>query len=114
MKKILAILISLFLLFNLTACSKKEGPHTITVGTVAGPETDLMVVAKNVALKKYGLKVKIVTFTDYITPNIALSEGNIDANAYQHTPFFSCDNDLIFFEYRPIGKTNVFPTETNL
>jgi len=68
-----------------------------------------MVVAKNVALKKYGLKVKIVTFTDYITPNIALSEGNIDANAYQHTPFLKDQIKQRGYKFVSVGKTFVFP-----
>lgn len=109
MKKIFALLLSVFLILNLTGCTKKEGPHTITVGTVAGPETDLMRVAQEVAKEKYGLKVKIVTFSDYITPNIALSQGNIDANAYQHLPFLKAQIRQRGYAFVSVGKTFVFP-----
>jgi D-methionine transport system substrate-binding protein len=35
-------------------------------------------------LEKKGYKVKVVEFSDYIQPNLALSKGDLDANLFQH------------------------------
>ena len=48
-------------------------------------------------LKAKGVELKIVEFTDYVTPNIALSDGELDANYFQHLPYlhsFSADRGL--------------------
>ncbi len=38
-------------------------------------------------LEKKGYKLEIKEFTDYVTPNTALNDGEIDANFFQHTPY---------------------------
>ncbi len=52
------------------------------MGTITRPETQLMEAAKQVALKRYGLHVNVITFSDYNTPNEALADGSIDANMF--------------------------------
>ncbi len=94
---------------SLPACSKKEGPNTIKVGTISGPETQLMETAAKVALKRYGLHVKIIAFSDYNVPNQALSEGSIDANAFQHMPFLKAQIKARGYKIVPIGKTFLYP-----
>jgi len=68
-----------------------------------------MEVAKDVALKKYGLHVKVVDFSDYVTPNTALAQGNIDANAYQHLPFLEAQIKSRHYQMTPVGKTFLYP-----
>jgi len=109
LKKIILLTSLLVGAVLLSSCSRHEGPHTISVGTISGTETQLMVVAKKVALKRYGLKVKIVTFSDYITPNVALSQGDIDANAYQHIPFLKAQIKAHGYKLTPVGKTFLYP-----
>lgn len=74
----------------LSGCGKKDSKELskkeITVGVTAGPHQQIMEeVAKQA--KKDGLKIKIKSFTDYNTPNSALSSGDLDANSYQTIPF---------------------------
>jgi D-methionine transport system substrate-binding protein len=38
-------------------------------------------------LAKEGLRIEVVTFSDYILPDLALASGDLDANLYQHVPF---------------------------
>ena len=38
-------------------------------------------------LKKEGVDLKIVTFTDYVMPNLSLEDKSIDANFMQHLPY---------------------------
>lgn len=95
--------------FLLTACGKPS-PETLTVGTISGPETELVEVAQKVALEKYGLTVKIIEFNDYNLPNEALVDGSLDANVYQHLPYLNAATKAHGYDIEPIGKTFVYPT----
>ncbi|MEC9482879.1 MAG: MetQ/NlpA family ABC transporter substrate-binding protein, partial [Halomonas sp.] len=82
---------------------------TIKVGTVAGPETEVMQVAKRLAKEEYGLDVEIVEFTDYVSPNAALADGSLDANAYQHEPYMRSMVEDRGYEFAVAGRTFVYP-----
>ena len=80
--------------------SKKE----IKIGATAGPHAEVVeAVAKEA--QKQGLNVKLVEFTDYITPDKALASGDIDLNSYQHKPFLDNFNKQNSSDLIPIGKT---------
>lgn len=49
--------------------------------------------------------MEVVEFTDYITPDKALAEGNLDLNAYQHVPFLNNFNKQHGTKLVPIGNT---------
>jgi D-methionine transport system substrate-binding protein len=98
-----------FLLLALVACSKPS-PNTLTVGTLSGPETELVEVAQTVAQERYGLTVKIIEFNDYNLPNEALQDGSLDANIYQHLPYLQTASKAHGYTLDPIGKTFVYPT----
>lgn len=100
---------TLLLSIILTACSKPSS-NTIVVGTIAGPETELVEVAQALALKRYGIPVKIVEFNDYNLPNEALQDGSLDANVYQHQPYLKAAIDAHGYDLVAIGKTFVYPT----
>lgn len=99
----------LALALTLLACSK-QNPNTLTIGTIAGPETELVDVAQAVALKRYGLTIKIVEFNDYNLPNEALMDGTLDANVYQHLPYLQAATKARGYHFEVIGKTFVYPT----
>ena len=103
------ILSIIALLLALTACGKPS-PNTLTVGTISGPETDLVEVAQKVALERYGLTVKIIEFNDYNLPNEALQDGSLDANVYQHLPYLKAASKAHGYNLEIIGKTFVYPT----
>lgn len=108
-KKIVSVIVMLFVMCGLTACQQKRGPNTVAVGTIAGPETQLMQVAQQVAKKRYGLNVKIITFTDYNTPNAALVDGSLDANAFQHIPYLKSQIKAHGYKIVSVGKTFLYP-----
>ena len=91
------------------ACNQKKSSNIIRVGTIDGPETELMTIAKAVAKKDYSLSIEIVPFNDYTMPNMALSEGSIDANVFQHQPYLDESNKQHHFNLRSIGKTFIYP-----
>lgn len=76
---------------GLTACGQQDESE-IKVGATVGPHAQVVeAVAKEAA--KQGLNVKVVEFSDYITPNAALEDGSIDLNSYQHQPFLDNYNN---------------------
>mgnify|MGYP003331266650 CR=1 FL=1 len=81
----------------------------IKIGTIAGPESELMEVVQKIALREHQLKIEIVNFNDFMTPNIALDEQSIDANAFQHTPYLEETVKARGFEISSIGKTFLYP-----
>ena len=97
------------LLLALVACHKPS-PNTLTIGTISGPETELVEVAQAVALERYGLTVTIVEFNDYNLPNEALQDGSLDANIYQHLPYLKAASKAHGYSLDVIGKTFVYPT----
>lgn len=96
------------LTISLLGCHKPS-PDTLVVGTISGPETELIDVAKDVALKDYGLHIKIVEFNDYNLPNEALQDGSLDANVYQHLPYLEAAKEAHAYDFEAIGKTFVYP-----
>ena len=108
--KILGVLGLILLGFALIGCNKqKEASDVVTVGIIDGPETKIWETVQEVALQKYGLHVKLVTFADYTMPNQALSNGEIDANAFQHMPFLVAQINDHHYDIVPIAKTFVYP-----
>ncbi|UYG01395.1 MULTISPECIES: MetQ/NlpA family ABC transporter substrate-binding protein [unclassified Halomonas] len=82
---------------------------SIKMGTVAGPETEVMQVAARIAKDEYNLDVEIIEFTDYVTPNAALADGSLDANAYQHAPYLETMNSDRGYDLVAAGYTFVYP-----
>lgn len=102
-------LISIALLaLSLVACNKPS-PNTLTIGTISGPETDLVDVAREVAQNKYGLTIKIVEFNDYNLPNEALQDGSLDANLYPHLPYLKAAMAAHGYDLEILGKTFIYP-----
>lgn len=94
----------------LAACSRETDPNTLVVGTIAGPETELVDVAQKVAKEHYDLTVKIVEFSDYNLPNEALHDGSLDVNIYQHLPYLEHSQKAHHYQFEVIGKTFIYPT----
>jgi D-methionine transport system substrate-binding protein len=99
----------LVLILSLVACSSKPSPNTLVIGTIAGPETELIEAAKQVAEEEYGLTIKIVEFNDYNLPNEALQDGSLDANVYQHLPYLKAAILAHGYNLQAIGRTFVYP-----
>ncbi|GAA4494733.1 MetQ/NlpA family ABC transporter substrate-binding protein [Pseudaeromonas paramecii] len=60
---------------------------TIVIGTTVGDFGNMVTDSIKPQLEAQGYQVKLVEFTDYITPNIALADGSLDVNCFQHKPY---------------------------
>jgi len=68
----------------------------IKVGATPVPHAEILEFIKPF-LAEVGVDLQIVEFTDYVQPNLALSDGELDANYFQHIPYletFSADHRL--------------------
>lgn len=107
MKKTLVACALAFCTTFLAGCHDDD--KTIKIGTIAGPETELAEVAAKIAEKQYGLKIKIIAFTDYLQPNSALNDGQLQANVFQHTPYLNEQVKSRGYDLYIAGKTFVYP-----
>ena len=58
----------------------------LKVGATPVPHAEILEVVKPMLSAK-GIALEIIEFTDYVTPNLALNDGDIDANFFQHVPY---------------------------
>lgn len=59
----------------------------IVIGTTVGDFADMVTDTIKPQLEADGYRVKLVEFTDYVSPNIALADGSLDVNCFQHKPY---------------------------
>lgn len=95
---------------------EKKELEKITVGASPSPHAEILEVAKEALVEK-GYDLEIVTFTDYVQPNMSLEDGSLDANYFQHEPYllqFNEENSTHLvsagaIHYEPMG---IFPSKT--
>ena len=132
MKKILALTLSAILCLGLLAGCGTEGGtaatdpaseptsgatntpsgelETITVGASSTPHAEILDAVSG-ELETLGYDLEVVVFNDYVQPNTALADGDLDANYFQHEPYLTTFNsergtDLVSagaIHYEPMG-----------
>lgn len=89
--------------------TKKNDPNHIIVGVESGPEYQIAQAAQKVAKEKFNLDVELVQFNDYVMPNEALHQGDIDVNAYQNKPYLDVQAKQRGYKFAIVGNTFVYP-----
>ena len=133
-KKLISALLAATMLCSLAACGSKTATESasasagapasadttankvIKVGASPTPHAEILAQAKAI-LAKQGYDLQVVEFTDYVQPNVALTDGDIDANYFQHKPYLDDYNkqngtDLVSMaaiHYEPLG---LYPGKT--
>ncbi|MGD6903092.1 MetQ/NlpA family ABC transporter substrate-binding protein [Bacillus infantis] len=111
MKKLLLTAIILALAVFSAACSSstsgKEKEKEVKIGVSGSDNRIWDFVAKKA--EKEGIKVEIVRFSDYVQPNIALAEGELDANAFQTISYFNAFKKEHDLDLSPIATTVIAP-----
>lgn len=94
----------------LTACGPTEQDnHHIKVGISSGIDQAMWAVVQKVAKQKYDLDVEVVTFNDYVLPNEALNNGDLDINSFQHKPYLEKQIQERGYKLVAVGNTFVYP-----
>lgn len=99
MKKFRLLILVGLILTVFTACggTETENKETskepadkdkITFGATTGPYSDMVTKAIQPLLEDKGYKVENIEFSDYVQPNNALDNGDIDANLFQHKIYY--------------------------
>lgn len=71
-----------------SSSSASSGSKTLKVGATAVPHAEILEVVKPI-LEKEGITLDIVEFNDYVQPNLALNDKELDANFFQHEPYLN-------------------------
>ncbi|MGN0940418.1 MAG: MetQ/NlpA family ABC transporter substrate-binding protein [Selenomonadaceae bacterium] len=101
MKKIFTLLMTLVLAVAITGCGGGKQPAssgsgkpadgaqknvTLKVGATPVPHAEILEIVKPL-LAKEGIDLQIVEFSDYVQPNLAVNDKELDANFFQHIPY---------------------------
>ena len=82
---------TLLLTGSLLACAKSD-PKKITVAASSTPHAEILEQCKE-PLKEKGYTLEIKVMGDYVTPNTATEDGEVDANYFQHQPYLDNFNE---------------------
>ncbi|WP_300522745.1 MetQ/NlpA family ABC transporter substrate-binding protein [Aminiphilus sp.] len=88
--------------------SSAEELEKLRVGATAGPHAEVLEFVREGARTR-GIDLEVVEFSDYIAPNAALDQGDLDANSYQHQFFLDTQNKDRGYHLVSIAKTVVCP-----
>ena len=106
----LASLLTVILI--LTGCSKastsEKKEDTLVIGTLTTPHGEILEHVKPL-LEKEGVTLEIKNFDDYILPNKALADEDIDVNYFQHVPFFEQAIKENEYKFANAGAVHVEP-----
>ncbi|MBP2097970.1 MetQ/NlpA family ABC transporter substrate-binding protein [Enterococcus rivorum] len=90
-----------------TATSDKES-NVLRVGASPTPHAEILEQVKPI-LKKEGIDLEIIKFDDYILPNKNLAEGDLDANYFQHIPYFNLAVKENNYKFANAGGIHIEP-----
>ncbi|MDY3014697.1 MAG: MetQ/NlpA family ABC transporter substrate-binding protein [Evtepia sp.] len=101
MKKLLALVFALTMVLSLAACGSsndadKSGDTagetvTLKVGATPTPHAEILAVVKD-DLAKQGINLEVTEYSDYVIPNTAVEDGELDANFFQHITYMEDSN----------------------
>ncbi|MFC7217825.1 MetQ/NlpA family ABC transporter substrate-binding protein [Streptomyces polyrhachis] len=108
------------LALSLTACGgdSKADPKTgaaadasapLTVAASPVPHADILGYVRDNLAAKAGLKLEVKEFTDYVLPNTATEDGQVDANFFQHKPYLDDFNTKQGTHLVPVTAVHVEP-----
>ncbi|WP_433533244.1 MetQ/NlpA family ABC transporter substrate-binding protein [Micromonospora sp. CA-263727] len=105
------------LVLGLAACGSdpaETGTSTPTdaalkVGVSPVPHGEILTYIKDNLAEPAGLKLEIVEFTDYVQPNSALADGQLDANYFQHIPYLDEEKAAKGYKFTALKPVHIEP-----
>lgn len=115
-KTILSALATAGVIVTLAACGngneESNGSNaedtTIKIGASNVPHAEILEFVQPI-LEEEGITLDITTYNDYVIPNVALDEGEIDANYFQHIPFFDAAVEENGYDFVNAGSIHIEP-----
>jgi len=93
MKKMISVIVTFALIIALTGCPGKKA-NELKIGATPVPHAELLNLIKD-DLAGAGVNLKIIEYTDYVQPNMAVIAGDLDANFFQHIPYLGSNVDWL-------------------
>lgn len=114
-KSILSVVLAGIVTFGLVGCGNTTNNNTsskddkvIKIGVTPKPHKEIVDIAKPL-LEKEGYTVEITEFNDYVQPNTSVSEGELDANFFQHMPYLKEQNESKGLKLVSVGAVHLEP-----
>jgi D-methionine transport system substrate-binding protein len=105
-RRILFLLLALFVF--IPSGSQAADDKKIVIGVTPFPHAEIVKVAVPL-LEKEGYTVEIKEFNDYVTPNIALNDGSLTANFFQHIPYLDDQVKNQKYDIAWVAKVHIEP-----
>ena len=123
MKKLLTALTACLLGVSLTGCSQgtaasatassassaASAPEVLKVSATLEPHATILEYAKGILLSDYNIDLEITVLDDYYIFNKSLNDGEVDANFFQHQPFFENDCKENGYDLVNVGGVHIEP-----
>lgn len=95
--------------FALVGCgSSNDGDSVLKVGASPEPHSKILALVED-DLKEQGIDLEIIELDDYVTPNLSLEDGELDANFIQHVPYLESFNEENGTDLVPLGSVHIEP-----
>lgn len=116
MKRLLSLLIAVFVL-ALAACggadtakeNETDGKTKLVVGASAVPHARILEKKAKPLLAEKGIDLEVKVFPDYVMPNVALKEKEIDANYFQTPGYLELEMEKKGYDFVSIGEVHKEP-----
>ena len=86
-----------------------QGLIHVKIGVSPVPHGDIINFIKQNLAPAAGLDIEVVEFTDYVQPNLALQDGTLDANYFQHVPYLNDFNQQHGTDLVPVVAVHIEP-----
>lgn len=83
--------------------------NSLTIIATANPHEIILNQAKIILKEKYDIDLQITVTDDYYTPNEAVSNGDADANFFQHVPFFTNEKETNGYQISNVAGIHIEP-----
>jgi D-methionine transport system substrate-binding protein len=88
---------------------EENGVTTLTVGATPVPHARILEYVDENLAEDAGLDLEIVQYNDYVQPNVALDEGELDANYFQHLPYYEAEVSEKGYEFAHYAGVHLEP-----
>ena len=111
-RTISATITAALLVLGLAACGDDDSgsaSDTLKVGVSPVPHGEILKYVKDNLAAGAGLKLEIVEFNDYVQPNVALKDKQLDANYFQHIPYLDEEKKAKGYNFTALAPVHIEP-----
>lgn len=108
MRKIWSLFMIVIISILGVACGNKNDENQLVVGATQVPHAEILEHVKPI-LEKQGVNLEVKVFTDYVLPNKAVEEGEIDANYFQHIVWMNTTNKEKGYHLTDVARVHLEP-----